>query len=307
MSRYLDAPEIITGNTNPIDPAMKQRLLRHLDSCVSELDLDLGSRPDSGLGSSPGSVTDRVPGVTSPVPLEHHVVPAPHCSTVINPALIKAENPELDAARPDSSTTAGDENNNSSRPTSAFSQVNAAVLDPHHPGAAIPVDQASTSQQNPNMLSVVQVIPSRLPDGQVVFLLPSHYVQLAAAAAANGISIGPNPPTAIWAATNMSLLKASDKLIKRPHDEANDWPDEHAKHLNKSPRMDQPEQPLDFTTTKKLKSVRIMDHQVVHHAESTMIHDERGASHADENVEMPSVSSGVPQPVKDEEGMWRPW
>ena len=24
----------------------------------------------------------------------------------------------------------------------------------------------------------VQVIPSRLPDGQVVFLLPSHYVQL---------------------------------------------------------------------------------------------------------------------------------
>lgn len=32
----------------------------------------------------------------------------------------------------------------------------------------------------------LQVVPSRLPDGQVVFLLPSHYVQLAAAAAAGG-------------------------------------------------------------------------------------------------------------------------
>lgn len=76
------------------------------------------------------------------------------------------------------------------------------------------------------MLSVVQVIPSRLPDGQVVFLLPSHYVQLAAAAAANGISIGPNPPTAIWAATNMSLLKATDKLAaKRPHEDMQEWQD----------------------------------------------------------------------------------
>lgn len=139
-----------------MDPAVKQRLLRHLDSCVSELDLDLGSRPDSGLGSSPGSVTDRVPGVSSPVPLEHHAPPAPlppHCNPVLNPALIKTEIPELDVTRPDSSTTAGDENNNSSRPSSAFNQVNPGLMEAH-------MDQASTSQQNPNMLSVVQVMPT---------------------------------------------------------------------------------------------------------------------------------------------------
>ena len=281
-----------------MDPAVKQRLLRHLDSCVSELDLDLGSRPDSGLGSSPGSVTDRVTGAASPGPLDHHATQAPHCSTALNPALIKTEIPEMEAARPDSSTTAGDENNNSSRPTSAFSQVNPASL-----------DQASTSQQNPNMLSVVQVIPSRLPDGQVVFLLPSHYVQLAAAAAANGISIGPNPPTAIWAATNMSLLKTTDKLNKRPHDDPQDWSD--GSKPSKSPRIDHPEQPLDFTTTsKKLKSARMLsaEHQIRSPMENTIIHEDRPSSHA--GSEGGRIHSPPPigqQPVKDEEGMWRPW
>ncbi|EFN79220.1 protein hairy [Harpegnathos saltator] len=348
VSRYLDAPDIITGNTTPMDPAVKQRLLRHLDSCVSELDLDLGSRPDSGLGSSPGSVTDRVAGATSPGPLDHHVggPVGPHCSTAatLTPAgLIKSEIPEMEAARPDSSTTAGDENNNSSRPTSAFSQVNPAALDPHHPHhpAGLPVDhQASTSQQNPNMLSVVQVIPSRLPDGQVVFLLPSHYVQLAAAAAANGISIGPNPPTAIWAATNMSLLKATDKLAKRPHEDlAQEWiQDPTGLKPSKSPRMEQPEQPLDFTTTSKkmktgsrstthLPAVTDQQQQQQHHLRQQQqqqqqqtsvrlpaegagsIVEDRPSSHADSEVTvgMPSPSPVGQQPVKDEEGMWRPW
>ncbi|XP_072743509.1 uncharacterized protein Sidpn isoform X1 [Anoplolepis gracilipes] len=338
VSRYLDAPDIITGNTTPMDPAVKQRLLRHLDSCVSELDLDLGSRPDSGLGSSPGSVTDRVVGATSPGPMDHHVPVGPHCSAAaLTPAgLIKSEIPDMvEAARPDSSTTAGDENNNSSRPTSAFSQVNPATLDPHHPHhpAGIPVDQASTSQQNPNnMLSVVQVIPSRLPDGQVVFLLPSHYVQLAAAAAANGISIGPNPPTAIWAATNMSLLKATDKLVKRPHDDiGQEWQDPTGGlKPSKSPRMEQPEQPLDFTTSKKIKIASsrsstahsgAVDHH--HHLRQQqvsarlptepsggpIVHEDRPSSHADSEIAVgiPSPSPVGQQPVKDEEGMWRPW
>lgn len=164
VSRYLDAPDIITGNTTPLDPAFKQRLLRHLDSCVSELDLDLGSRPDSGLGSSPGSVTDRVLGSGSPGPLDPHqhavataaaaaAAAAAHCSAALGAALIKQEMPELvEATRPDSSTAPGDENNNSSRPTSAFA--------PMHPGAAVAMvpgmEQPGASQPN-SMLSVVQV------------------------------------------------------------------------------------------------------------------------------------------------------
>ncbi|XP_017787486.1 PREDICTED: protein deadpan [Habropoda laboriosa] len=382
VSRYLDAPDIITGNTTPMDPAVKQRLLRHLDSCVSELDLDLGSRPDSGLGSSPGSVTDRVTGAGSPGPLEHgHVPSTAHCSsTALNPVggggvgLIKAEIPDIEPARPDSSTTAGDENNNNSnsssngnsRPTSAFGQVNGNNLDTHHqtvpvsipvPGPGpVPVpappsgagissviDQASSSQQNPNMLSVVQVIPSRLPDGQVVFLLPSHYVQLAAAAAANGISIGPNPPTAIWAATNMSLLKATDKLAKRPHEEIQEWQEMSGSKPSKSPRLEQPDQPLDFTTTsKKLRtSTRTLpstasnlEHHVQqqqqqqqqqqHHLTARLLPTEGGSVVVSHSEDRPSsrmsgefvtgIRSPSPlpqqqqqQPVKDEEGMWRPW
>lgn len=286
-----------------MDPAVKQRLLRHLDSCVSELDLDLGSRPDSGLGSSPGSVTDRITGVTSPGPLDHHT---PHCSTALKPTLMKTEIPEIEADRPDSSTTAGDENNNSSRPTSAFSQVNPASLDSHQP-TEISVDQASTSQENPNMLSVVQVIPSRLPDGQVVFLLPSHYVQLAAAAAANGISIGPNPPTTIWAATNMSLLKTTDKLNKRPHDDLQDWSD--GSKLKKNPKMEQPEQPLDFTTSsKKSKVPRVGQNQMRSPIDNTIVNEGRPSSHTScEAGRMESLPPVSQQSVKDEEGMWRPW
>ncbi|XP_034952295.1 transcription factor HES-1 isoform X2 [Chelonus insularis] len=323
VSRYLDAPDIITGNTTPMDPAVKQRLLRHLDSCVSELDLDLGSRPDSGLGSSPGSVTDRVPGASSPGALDHHSTPIPHCSgTSLNSNLIKSEIPDIMEAttpmtRPDSSTTTGDENNNSSRPTSAFSQVNPATLDPHHPGG-LPLDQASTSGQNPNMLSVVQVIPSRLPDGQVVFLLPSHYVQLAAAAAANGISIGPNPPTAIWAATNMSLLKATDKLVKRPHQDIppSEWTSDGPKPT-KSLRIDQPEQPLDFTTSKKIKGFKSHENEQLNaqQIQNNVLAGERSSTHSvdcpEEMVTIipPSSASTIShqQPVKDEEGMWRPW
>ncbi|XP_078041840.1 bHLH protein similar to Deadpan [Augochlora pura] len=407
VSRYLDAPDIITGNTTPMDPAVKQRLLRHLDSCVSELDLDLGSRPDSGLGSSPGSVTDRVTGAGSPGPLEHHVASTAHCSTALNPAgLIKAEIPDVEPARPDSSTTAGDENNNNNnssnsngsnasnvsigssnggngsgvngRPASAFGQLNTAGLDPHHhppapqppppppppppplppPATGIPIiDQAPGSQQNSNMLSVVQVIPSRLPDGQVVFLLPSHYVQLAAAAAANGISIGPNPPTAIWAATNMSLLKATDKLAKRSHEDMQEWQDSASSvaavanqtavavasgnasvsasvsasasasasgnaaagpKSSKSPRLEQqlqPEQPLDFTTTsKKLKTAGGSQHQqqftIRLAAEGPIPQDDRPSSHASSSDFVTGIGSPSPlpqQPIRDEEGMWRPW
>nr|XP_031830191.1 protein hairy-like [Nomia melanderi] len=246
VSRYLDAPDIITGNTTPMDPAVKQRLLRHLDSCVSELDLDLGSRPDSGLGSSPGSVTDRVTGAGSPGPLEHHVPSTAHCSTALNPAgLIKAEIPDVEPARPDSSTTAGDENNNNSSNSNSSSSGSS--------GNARPTSAFG------------QLVP------------------------------GPKP--------------------------------------SNSPRLDQPEQPLDFTTTsKKLKTscgaARLglgnnADHglqqqQQQHQqqfairlaTERTIPHEDRPSSHASSSDFVTGIGSPSPlpqQPIRDEEGMWRPW
>lgn len=197
------------------------------------------------------------------------------------------------------------------------------------------------STHHPTPLSRPQVIPSRLPDGQVVFLLPSHYVQLAAAAAANGINIGPNPPTAIWATTNMSLLKATDKLIKRPLCDDSDWPPPDIKP-GKSPRLSElvsVEQPLDFTTSsaKKLKAAAarfvaqqqaeaaaLLEHpptsEPVNVKEEKQPREEKQPTTTTtamttttpmkEEETRPASPTGSPgrlQPVKDEEGMWRPW
>lgn len=84
----------------------------------------------------------------------------------------------------------------------------------------------------------------------------------------SGMNIGPNPPTAIWAATNMSLLKATDKSAKRHREELlseEDWQNQSMK----SPRVDQltnTEQPLDFTTNSshknKIVSATVTDTQV---------------------------------------------
>jgi hypothetical protein len=71
VSRFLDSSDLAL--TPALDPTIKQRLLRHLDTCVAELDMDFG----------------------------------PESSTVA----VKAEADSEE--RPDSSTTVGgDENNN---------------------------------------------------------------------------------------------------------------------------------------------------------------------------------------------------
>jgi hypothetical protein len=80
VSRFLESPDLALtpgAPTPALDPTIKQRLLRHLDTCVAELDLDIG------LSSSAEGNRDTV----------------------------KAEADS--EARPDSSTATGsDENNN---------------------------------------------------------------------------------------------------------------------------------------------------------------------------------------------------
>lgn len=79
VSRFLESSDLALTPGAPmptLDPTIKQRLLQHLDTCVAELDLDFG------LSSSAESNKDTV----------------------------KAEADS--EARPDSSTTGGDENNN---------------------------------------------------------------------------------------------------------------------------------------------------------------------------------------------------
>ncbi|KAK7601009.1 hypothetical protein V9T40_008450 [Parthenolecanium corni] len=156
VTRFLDTPElhlcgdsskcmknqpngtIKTSNSNSvfIEPAVKQRLLRHLNSCSSEIDLDF---------SKSESLQDNPSEPKSPA--ERSTTPAFPTNDISSngresPPSIKSEETGTD--------------------TDSSSQKN------------LPFENNEDST-----LSVVQVIPSRLSDGQVVFLLPSHYMQLA--------------------------------------------------------------------------------------------------------------------------------
>ncbi|XP_023705041.1 transcription factor HES-1 isoform X3 [Cryptotermes secundus] len=180
VSRFLESPDLALtpgAPTPALDPTIKQRLLRHLDTCVAELDLDIG------LSSSAEGKRDAV----------------------------KAEADS--EARPDSSTTTGGDENNNGAPSSVGGkttpQSTGTVASPEpdmEPVTAV-ATTSSPIAASPNTLSVVQVIPSRLPDGQVVFLLPSHYVQLAAAAAASSEVGNPAPSstTTLWAMSNNKM------------------------------------------------------------------------------------------------------
>ncbi|XP_039278999.1 protein hairy [Nilaparvata lugens] len=189
VTRFLDTPELHLGVTpnlsikpgSPhqlIDPTMKQRLLRHLESCVSEIDLDFSlAAVKSGLTDAIDNRLEDMLMAVKQEPLD--------CDDTTSPA------------KPDSSTVSpGDENNNSAgaaknhkrRSSGARSRKSSnpekkplvtstkatKAMDVATDFSSSPATQASTSSQ----VSVVQVIPSRLPDGQVVFLLPSHYVQV---------------------------------------------------------------------------------------------------------------------------------
>jgi hypothetical protein len=84
----------------------------------------------------------------------------------------------------------------------------------------------------------LQVIPSRLPDGQVVFLLPSHYVQLAAAAAASEVgSPAPCSTTTLWAMSNNKTCIDSNAGIVAIDDSID------TESLS--------DQPIDFTVAKR--------------------------------------------------------
>nr|CAD7264047.1 unnamed protein product [Timema shepardi] len=245
VSRFLESSDLLNSSTgtqsSPItlDPRIKQRLLRHLDSCVAELDLDFGLSPSSSSPSTAaGSPDSKDPVSSSPL------------------AAVKAEADS--EARPDSSTTGGDENNNNGVSGGIVNLARASSSlagklspspspEPEMEGittVAVATTPSSCSSSNP-LLSVVQVIPSRLPDGQVVFLLPSHYVQLAAAAASlqqqqkSSSSPSPAPSATLWATPATTPCPPSEE----PTSNIPQYEDEEEEECN--------DQPIDFTVKKR--------------------------------------------------------
>ncbi|XP_021914475.1 transcription factor HES-1-like isoform X2 [Zootermopsis nevadensis] len=203
VSRFLESSDLALtpgAPTPALDPAIKQRLLRHLDTCVAELDMDFCPEGDRDA--------------------------------------VKAEADS--EARPDSSTTVGgDENNNGAASSSGDKDTPQPTEADRSPETVTAVATTSSpSSATSNMLSVVQVIPSRLPDGQVVFLLPSHYVQLAAAAAASEVGSPATSSTATaWAISNDKICIENNASIV-PIDDSID-----SESLS--------DQPIDFTIAKR--------------------------------------------------------
>ncbi|XP_050542990.1 transcription factor HES-1-like isoform X3 [Daktulosphaira vitifoliae] len=179
VTRFLECPELhmcsagagnlITPGATVIEPAVKQRLLRHLDTCSSEIDLDFSNStvviPDDMIGGDEES----------------------NCSTADSRNdRIKSEPPKKRTR----SRSVGVEDKSIDRSGLTASVVVAPSNDPTQP------------------LSVVQVIPSQLPDGQVVFLLPSHYVHCQQNPGGEGRAQGEEP---------------IDFSVKREHEHDSMW------------------------------------------------------------------------------------
>lgn len=125
VQRYLDTPDAHTMAL--IDPGVKQRLLRHLENCVSEVDVDL--RPP-------------IPTVTD------------------------------DRLQPPDSSTTEEVNNNLTLSHHSNNQTSPEPLQE-------PIHSPPEALQGPSTNPSTKVIKTY--DGNFVFLLPSHYVQLASA------------------------------------------------------------------------------------------------------------------------------
>ncbi|XP_050542989.1 transcription factor HES-1-like isoform X2 [Daktulosphaira vitifoliae] len=174
VTRFLECPELhmcsagagnlITPGATVIEPAVKQRLLRHLDTCSSEIDLDFSNStvviPDDMIGGDEES----------------------NCSTADSRNdRIKSEPPKKRTR----SRSVGVEDKSIDRSGLTASVVVAPSNDPTQP------------------LSVVQ-----LPDGQVVFLLPSHYVHCQQNPGGEGRAQGEEP---------------IDFSVKREHEHDSMW------------------------------------------------------------------------------------
>ncbi|XP_049943362.1 transcription factor HES-1-like [Schistocerca serialis cubense] len=209
VGRFLESPEVVLAPPEP-HASLKQRLLRHLESCVAELDLDLGLAMRAEESSKPDSSSGQ-----AQAPL-----PGSSCSSssasASSAASSTAPAPGAPAARGDENNNRGQRTHSASGKASPGSLLGGRLLSASQsPEPTSPLDAT-----NP-LLSVVQVIPSRLPDGQLVFLLPSHYVQLAAAAAAAPITHSSSATSFVTGPGSLEVLAQSSRV-----DEADDDDDQ---------------------------------------------------------------------------------
>ncbi|XP_026465090.1 transcription factor HES-4-B-like [Ctenocephalides felis] len=254
VARYLSTPEPPPLPTSPClsDAASKARLLRHLDNCVAEIDRDI----------CPSS-TDLHPANQ---PKIQPVTPA------------KREPPQ-----PDSSTSASnvvspvsnqDENNNGNNRLRNPTPNVEDLIEPN--------EILKHAWGGPQL---------RLPDGQLVVLLPPHYVQLAAAL---GLNLQPHTGSTNGVPIFMPPM---------PHG-AMEIPPQGALGLNSMTMT----QRCDFERLIEL-SKKHAGYDDVGKLEHMDVDMDKSSSLGSENqvVPNPGEPSQPPQHHQQDENMWRPW
>lgn len=151
-----------------IDPGIRQRLVRHLENCVTEIDTDISPTIPSNTTQETvykEVITDkRIPLTT--IPKCEPTLSALPAEVLFNRMEVEPIEQEKKARLEPDSSTAEEINNNAE---TNFRNENDLSR----------IDEANISQhQLPN--SVIKMY-----DGNFVFVLPSHYIQLAAALGIN--------------------------------------------------------------------------------------------------------------------------
>lgn len=194
VQRYLETPDAQTMCV--IEPGIRQRLLRHLENCVAEIDTDISppAIPQQQqeviykeVLSCPVDNTKRI-SISTPSAMDYtptKLEPLAHISESSLPTdlMFNGHHVEPDEKKvrlePDSST-AEEINNNAAEPNFQCSDNNNDVTSRMETEVGVAV---TTQQQH-----IATTLPNnviRMYDGNFVFVLPSHYIQLAAALGIN--------------------------------------------------------------------------------------------------------------------------
>lgn len=201
-----------------IDPGIRQRLLRHLENCVAEIDTDISptippTQPQETMFKE--VITDKRISLTAIPKCEPATIPALPAEVLYNRMEIEpTEQDKKTRLEPDSST-AEEINNNAE---TNFRNANEL--------ARIEQEASVSQQQLPN--NVIKMY-----DGNFVFVLPSHYIQLAAALGIN--------------------LSQQTNII--PVTDTGPIPEVQVRPLQETRNIIPPEKPIDFSKNNEVNDM----------------------------------------------------
>ncbi|XP_017299733.1 transcription factor HES-1-A [Diaphorina citri] len=177
-----------------IDSGVRQRLFRHLENCMSEIDLDFSASAEKlGITQDFSSEDD------SAFPMLR-VRPEPDSSTttllpVTHPTPTK---PNVTPPKKKSKTKMASVGGGGEKTASDISDSNS--------------NQSSSAVES--AMSVLQLIPSRLPDGQVVFILPNYMAPSTSPPCKDDLKSSPPPLSSLDQPLDFSIKR--DDSMWRP-------------------------------------------------------------------------------------------